>query len=490
MHAVVEQTTRSVLSTPRAKHDKSNHLPWYATLRFRLVLSVAIVHAVLMGIFILDAVTEQSDNIRAELLNRGHALTSLMAVASTNALLAENLSSLAEVINRVRKQPDVTYGEVIDAQDNILASTDPTRVGKRVIPRIKVSNTMPLKPGDHVLDLRENIYVAGRNVGAVFVGLSTNNMHKALTATRNEGLLFILIALVAGSLAAWALSFAATRNLQAMTLAVRRITGGDLTVRVQTRSHDEVGLLARAFNTMVASLQRTSRQVMLEHEKRTDAERLACVGELSASIAHEIRNPLAAIINSVNLMSRDNLPEADRKQVIDIVNAESARLQRILNDFLTFSRIPQSNLRPVELCQLVRDTVTLLSNDPALPADVILETHLPAMRCRGRVDEDQIRQALINLIMNGIQAMPNGGKLTVEIRTEENRLNISIIDTGTGIADELLNKITHPFVTGRKNGTGLGLSIVQRILMQHGTKLDILSHKGAGTEVSFYLQTT
>lgn len=493
MSATVEDVVHTDLTSPllsgNTTHlsDKNAGLRWYATLRFRLIVSVALVHAILMGAFIWDAVTEQSNTIRAELQNRGHALSSMMAVATTNALLAEDLASLAEVIGRVRKQPDVTYGEVMDAEGNILASTDSSRVGQRVIPRIRVSDTMPLKPGDHVLDLRENIQVAGRKVGAVFVGMSTDNLHKALAETRNEGLLFILIALAVGSLAAWALSFATTRNLHIMTVAVRRLTGGDLNVRVKNRGHDEVGLLARAFNTMVASLQRTSRQVRMEHEKRTEAERLACVGELSASIAHEIRNPLSAIINSVKLMSRGNLPSGDRDQVIHIVNAESERLQRILNDFLTFSRIPQSDMQEVDLCQLIRDTVTLLSNDPDLPANVAIETRLPKTPCMGRLDKDQIRQVLMNLIMNGVQAMPKGGTLTIAIAPEQQHLYVSVIDSGNGIPDTLIDKVTRPFVTGRKDGTGLGLSIVQRILMQHGSKLDIVSLPKTGTEMSFML---
>jgi len=486
MTATIDDVSAQVLAQ---ESRVASRIPWYATLRFRLIVSVAIVHAVLMGAFIWDAVSEQSDSIRAELQNRGNALSSLMAVATTNALLAEDLASLAEVIDRIRNQPDVSYGEVVDAEGNVLASTDASRIGQRVAPRVKTSDTMPLRPGDRVLDLRENIKVAGRNVGAVFVGMSTDNLDHALAATRDEGLLFILGALVVGSIAAWALSFATTRNLHAMTVAVRRLTEGDMDVRVNSGSHDEVGLLARAFDAMVDSLQRTSNQVKLEHEKRTDAERLACVGELSASIAHEIRNPLAAIINSVNLMARGDLAGEDREQVVSIMNAESQRLQRILNDFLTFSRVPESKMREVDLCQLVRDTVTLLSKDPAMPAGVRLETRFRSGECKGRFDPDQMRQVLMNLIMNGVQAMPSGGELVVELEQKNGRHQVRVIDTGAGIPEELIDKIIRPFVTGRKNGTGLGLSIVQRILMQHGSKLNIVSHRGVGTEMSFELES-
>lgn len=484
MNAILETAPADVLS---GNADWSKKLPFTSTLRFRLILSVAVVHAVLMGLFIWDAVSEQSDSLRAELQNRGHALTSLMAVATTNALLAEDLASLAEVTARIRNQPDVKYGEVVDAEGNVLASTDSRRIGRRVRDRIASSEAMPLPAGDHVLDLREDIKVAGRTVGSVFLGLSTDNLDHALAATRNEGLLFILIALVAGSVAAWALSFAATRNLHAMILAVRRITGGDMDVRVSATGKDEVSLLARAFNTMVESLQRTSEQVRSEHEKRTEAERLACVGELSASIAHEIRNPLSAIINSVKLLARGDIAEDDRSQLTGIVNGEAERLQRILNDFLTFSRVPESKVQSADLCQLVTETVALLNNDSSLPQTVTMRARLCCQQCLGRFDPDQIRQVLMNLVMNAVQAMSGSGEVVIEVAAAQHDLIVRVIDSGSGIPDELIDKVTRPFVTGRNNGTGLGLSIVQRILMQHGSKLQIVSHRGVGTEVSFIL---
>jgi signal transduction histidine kinase len=136
----------------------------------------------------------------------------------------------------------------------------------------------------------------------------------------------------------------------------------------------------------------------------------------------------------------------------------------------------------------VRDTVILLSNDPDLPGNVQIETRLPDTNCMGRMDMDKIRQVLMNLILNGVQAMPEGGKLTVEVVAAQEELNVRIIDTGIGIPDSLVDKVIRPFVTGRKNGTGLGLSIVQRILMQHGSKLNIVSHPNIGTEMSFSLK--
>ncbi|WP_455385653.1 hypothetical protein, partial [Acidihalobacter prosperus] len=165
------------------EHGKEG-VPWYATLRARLILSVALVHVVLMGAFVWEAVQEQSTSIRAELESRGHSLVNLMAVASTNALLSEDLASLAEVTARVKHQSDVAYGVVVDERGEVLASTVEGEVGHRfaaVRQRLGVD-------ASHLLDLAEPIRVAGREVGRVYLGLSTQGMRAELARIRNEGL--------------------------------------------------------------------------------------------------------------------------------------------------------------------------------------------------------------------------------------------------------------------------------------------------------------
>ncbi len=466
-----------------AAEQQAPRLSIFRTLRFRLVLSVAIVHAVLMGAFVWSAVNKQSEAIRSELQNRAHSLITLMAVASTNALLAEDLGSLAEVTGRVKHLPDVIEGAILDVRGHVLASTDPHEVGHYLqVPRARTEIR-----GRHRLRLQEQIRVAGQRVGTVLLEMSTRHVQSELAATRDEGLLFILLALVVGSVAAWVLSLLITRNLHTLMAAVRRIGGGNLGVRVDLQARDEVGLLGNAFNTMAESLQRISEQVHSEHEKRTDAERLACVGELSASIAHEIRNPLSAVINSVKLLDRTDLPASDRAQSIAILNTESLRLQRILNDFLDFARIRESRLIEDDICALIGEVAGLIRQHPQAAA-VTVEVECEVCPCPARYDPDQLRQVVWNLMLNAVQAMPDGGELQVRIVRRGRSVRISVTDNGCGIPDQLLDKIVRPFVTGRKQGTGLGLSIVQRILMQHGTTLSIVSHMNVGTEMSFELE--
>lgn len=467
--------------------DERPVLPFHRSLRFRLILSVALVHIVLMGAFTWAAVQQQSDSTREQFYDRGRSLASLMAASSTNGVLSEDLAALAELTHRVAQQPDVRYSEIVDLRGQVLASTRPNRVGTRLQQPPTLDDRFPLKAGDETLDLHQDIRVAGRVVGAVMLGLSTRDLDSALQRARLEALGFILAALVIGSLAAWGLSLAVTRHLQDLTRAARRIRAGDYTARVYETGRDEAGLLARAFNAMAKSLQRTSAQVHSEYRKRTEAERLACVGELSASIAHEIRNPLSAVINSVKLLERDDLARGDRGQVVTIIDNETHRLQRILSDFLDFSRIREPQFQESDLCQLVQEVAHLVEHDPraAERIKVLIEDSEPS--CRARFDTDQIRQVLWNLMLNAVQAMPDGGEIRVGWTRSDYGVKIWVRDTGYGIDENFVGEVTKPFVTGRKSGIGLGLAIAQRVLMQHGSRLMINSRAGEGTKVSFEL---
>ena len=461
-------------------------VPWYATLRVRLIVSVAMVHVILMGGFIWEAVQEQSASIRSELGSRGNSLVNLMAVASTNALLSEDLASLAEVTARVKHQPDVAYGLIVDERGEILASTSGGELGRSlaaVRPQSKDAKA-------HLLQLVEPIHVAGREVGRVYLGLSTLGMQAELRRIRNEGLLFIFAALLVGSAAAWMLSYVVTRNLQRLGSAVQRISAGDKDVRVDVRGRDEVGVLGRAFNGMLDSLNATSRAAAVEHEKRVEAERLACVGELAASIAHEIRNPLAAVINSVSLLAGQGLEPPDQQKVRHILDDEAGRLQRILENFLHFSKIRESRPQPEDLEPLLEEVITLFSRDPDVVGRIEISSRIADGHGRAVFDQDQLRQVMWNLMRNAVDAMPEGGKLEVLVEAcGERQLAVRVRDTGEGIPIDLMDRVMRPFISGRKQGTGLGLSIVQRILVQHGSSLNINSRPGEGTEMSFELES-
>ena len=237
-----------------------------------------------------------------------------------------------------------------------------------------------------------------------------------------------------------------------------------------------------------SALEETTRAYRMEQEQRLKAERLACLGELSASIAHEIRNPLSSIINSLALLTKGPLEEEDRHDVIDIVNHETHRLQRILNDFLSFSRLRQSDMHAQDLISTLNEAVALLRLSLPEDGDIELSTQFHSTHCIALFDKDQLCQVILNLGLNAIQAMPNGGKLVIATRVSFGCLWISATDNGTGISEEMKDKIVKPFFTNRENGTGLGLPMAIRILSQHNTDLCIDSEQGKGTTMQFSLK--
>ncbi len=377
------------------------HWDFFHTLRTRLIFSVAMVHVVLMGLFIWEAVERQSHDLRQELYNKANSLASLMVVATTNALLAEDLASLAEITRRIGQQSEVNYGEIVDIRGNVMASTRNKNIGQVIDTSTLLQDKFPLNENDQILDLHEAVNIGDKTVGYVMLGLSTQGLNSALVNTRNKGILAIILALIIGSVVAWLLSVALTRNLYELTQAADRIGKGDLNVRVTEHGKDETGILAHAFNLMAQSLQRSALEIEKEHKKRTDAERLACVGEMAASIAHEIRNPMAALINSVKLLDNQQLHADDRTEVTNIVNLESQRLQRILNDFLAFSRLPASRVEQHNLSEIINETLQLIQYDPAYTQDISINTNYEGnINCY--CDRDQIRQVFLNLIINAV----------------------------------------------------------------------------------------
>ena len=224
-----------------------------------------------------------------------------------------------------------------------------------------------------------------------------------------------------------------------------------------------------------------------EQVRLAEARRLACIGELSASIAHEIRNPLSSIVNSLALLESDDLAPDEHRAMVDIVNRETRQLQRILNDFLGFARLRPAEMLPADIGVTLRevaDSIRLAIPDDAA---VTLRVTLPESPRPALFDAGLVRQVLWNLALNGVQAMPAGGELALRVEDDADHVRVSVSDSGRGIPAAMRDKVTRPFVTDREDGTGLGLAMVARILEQHGSQLEIDSRPGEGTCMSFVL---
>jgi signal transduction histidine kinase len=215
-------------------------------------------------------------------------------------------------------------------------------------------------------------------------------------------------------------------------------------------------------------------------------EKLALLGEMAATVAHEIRNPLTAIRGFAQRISRKVGPEARAGDYCRFIVEEVDRLDRFIKDVLDFARRPRPALEPTDLNVLIRDIVRLLQ-DELVQNEIIMVPMLDLSLPKIRLDESQIRQVLVNLVQNARQAMDREGTLTLSTERVDDWAVMSVSDTGVGIARENLDRIWEPFYTTRTHGTGLGLSLVRRIVEDHGGHVEVESRLGEGTTFRVFL---
>lgn len=250
----------------------------------------------------------------------------------------------------------------------------------------------------------------------------------------------------------------------------------------------EVGMSAAPLMTprgetgFILTFQDVTESRRREREARTQ-QRLAAVGEMAAGIAHEVRNPLASMSGSIQIL-RQELPLTDEQgQLMDIVIRESERLNDTIRSFLAYARPARQAMRHMDVRQIVTDTARLLQHSAERSTAHRIAVDVPEDAVVFQADESQIRQIVWNLATNGLKAMPTGGCLTMAVARTASELAIGVSDEGVGIAPEEIEGIFQPFRGGFSTGTGLGLSIVQRIVSDYAGEVRVTSARGAGTTI-------
>lgn len=278
------------------------------------------------------------------------------------------------------------------------------------------------------------------------------------------------------------------RPLEELKKIIGRVREGDLSAKVEfSKRNDDVGQLGRQFNEMIQELAENRSEIERLHQgEMARAEHLATIGELAAGLAHEIRNPLAGIAGVVEVMGRELPKESSSLAVLPEVQNEIQHIQAILSDLLAYARPRLPEFHPADLNATVEQAVFLARQQVRTkPIEITLEPDKKLPRISH--DPVQIQQVVLNLLLNGIQAVQSQGKIEVALRQEGECAVIRIRDTGKGIPHDSLPKIFKPFFTTRKEGTGLGLPLAKGIVESHNGKIEVTSVPGQGAQFEVWL---
>ncbi len=399
-----------------------------------------------------------------------------------------DLRSLLEA--SVGYSPHLLYSLIDDSNGRTILHSEREREGSLARDRPNLQQLLSLDPFRrfHALYTGGKIYEAtlplnlnNRPFGSIKLGISTSLLRRELSASLHRSLALGGLTLPVVWLVAMASVSLLLRPIRKLTREVDRFRRGEFDVGADLVREDELGELATQLQLLGQELQSDHLQMLSEQAHRYSAK-LAALGRLTSGVAHEVKNPLNAMMIHLELLKEKvDMSSEDAQQSLEIIGGEIRRLDRSVQGFLKFIRPQELTLKPVDLNALLKSVTALLEAewqkegirfvlqlDPALPPIV--------------ADEELLHQVFLNILLNACQAMPDGGMVTITTERETREFNmVTIADTGVGIPPEDLEKIFQLYYTTKPDGSGIGLSLVYRIVQMHDGAIDVSSEEGGGT---------
>ena len=513
------------------------------SLSMRIFFWMMLIMMVGFALYSYQSVQTHTHHLMQSVYLSAHRVSDVLKRSARYGMLTNRKEDVHQIINTVAAEPGVDGIRIYNKKGTIVFSSQPEEVGHAVDMRAEACiichaeqqplEALPIAERHRVFRLTDGHRTIGiinpienepdcynspchahssdqKVLGVLDVKMSLSTIDDQLRRSRQQLILFAGIMIIgSGLFAGWFIYTFVRRRVRGLMRGTQEIAAGNWNYRIPSTQKDELGMLAASFNKM-------SEDLALAHQEITEwsthleekvaqksgelaqaqshmmrMERLASLGKLSATVAHEINNPLAGVLNyaflALRLLRDDNLTPARKQSLqeyLTIIKNEVARSGDIVKNMLLFARQTGGNFAQEKLHELIASSLMLVNHHMKLK-EISVDQDLVLEDDRLVCDAGQIRQALIALFVNSIEAMESGGKLTVRTRAldEKESVLITIIDTGSGIPEQILPAIFDPFFSTKKEGkgVGLGLAVVYGIIQRHQGTIQVESTLESGT---------
>ncbi|MBI4682189.1 MAG: HAMP domain-containing protein [Nitrospirae bacterium] len=443
-----------------------------------ITVAVTVVFFVIIAIrgFFIDA-------FRGELEKRAISIAGNLSDRIANHILLKDSFQISEAFGEVlAKETDVEYIFATDQEGGIAAHT----FDNGAPPDILTWNPLHDKTLNIQLLDTEKGYV--RDIGVIIfkgtksqlhLGIREDSLIQTLTRARYITYPSIFLVVFLGIIASFIFSRLITEPLNKFVEFTKALGRGEFGKRVEVASKDELGYLAHNFNTLSMQLKSTKEKMeeAYAYTHLLQAEKLSSIGQISAGLAHDLKNPMTTL--KMLFQAFKEQPDMTREDA-EVISSEIEKIDRILNNFMGFVKQKGFQFSDVDLNALIDRVLSLATFDienSGITVHKDMINALPAVKA----DRALLEQVFLNLIINAVHAMPDGGEMRISGKSDDRFVEVMIWDKGCGIPPDIRSRIFEPFFTTKEAGTGLGLSIAYNIIKSHGGNLFFNSNKGAGT---------
>lgn len=457
----------------------------------RISLSIAIVVASTTVAVAWLILREERHVLELELQEKGTYLAEIISQQMVEPLLYEERYAMYSLLqsSMTAEKGIVAFGEVYGLKGEPIVKVHdeklkPPSVDKAVLLGAQ-SIILRDNPALQIYDI--SVPIIARELGSIGylrLGITKKFLIETLKGVKRKLYLLSSIIVLSGIMAGLWMARKIIRPVLILNQGVKRVGRGELGAEVELEGEGEIKELSVAFNEMSRKLKESVDAIKTAQENLIRTEKLYALGEFSAGLAHEIKNPLTSIKMLMQTVKEKNhaLCAAD----IEIIEGEINRIDRIVKEFLAFARPAKAEFISTDINELLKEVITL-SRPKMEQSNINLIEELDYGIPQVKAHPDEMRQVILNIVLNAIQAMERGGTLKVTSSAGDGTVSACIYDTGPGIPDENLNRIFDPFFTTKEDGTGMGLAIAFNIVREHGGQIEVDTAPDRGTIVSILL---